>query len=265
MADVYAAHDYQTGSNVALKVLHRSVAGDPQALQRFQREAKVQGMIRHRNVAQVYGGSMTREGEPYLVLELLRGYSLKDVIQSYGRVQVVRGCSYIWQALQGLAAAHSKGILHRDLKPANLMLEPSPGPVERVSVIDFGFASLEGGVTVTRQGEVVGSLSYMAPERLQGRKATERSDLYSIACILYEILVGHRPFTAKTDYQLITKQVQDPAVPPRTANPEAAIPAEVEAVIMRALTKNPDYRQQSALSMADDLEVAAQASVQTQG
>jgi serine/threonine-protein kinase len=179
-------------------------------------------------------------------------------------VQVIRACSYIWQALQGLAAAHSKGILHRDLKPANLMLEPSPGPVERVAMIDFGFASLEGGVTVTRQGEVVGSLSYMAPERLRGKKASESSDLYSMACILYEILVGHRPFEAKSDYQLISKHVKELPVPPREANPEAEIPGEVEAVIMRALAKNPRLRQQSALSMADDLEAAAQYYVSTQ-
>jgi len=258
MADVFAAQDRHSGAHVALKILHRALSDDAQAIERFRREAHVQGMMRHRNVARVYGGGMTSYKEPYLVLELLRGYSLRDVIKSAGRVDVVRGCSYIWQALQGLASAHSRGILHRDLKPANLMLEPSPGPVERVCLIDFGFASLEGGTKVTRQGEVVGSLSYMAPERLQGHAASERSDLYSLGIILYEILVGRRPFEGKTDYQLIDAHVTEPPVPPSRAAPDVGVPPAVEAVLMRSLSKDPAYRHQSALSMADDLEIAAQ-------
>jgi len=257
MADVYAVVDQRTGAQVALKILHRSLARDPQALMRFEREAQAQSRIRHGNVARLYSVGVT-ESEPYIVLELLRGYSLKDVIRRYVRVDVIRGCSYAWQALQGLAAAHKSGVLHRDLKPANMMLEPSKGPVERVCLIDFGFAEFEGGARVTQQGEVVGSLSYIAPERLKGERATESSDIYSIGVILYEILVGRRPFIADTDFRLIAAHVDDPIPPPRKANPEAGIPSHVEAVLMQSLAKDPRYRYPSAEVMASELERAAQ-------
>jgi len=257
MADVYAAKDRQTGAAVAVKILHRPLARDPQAVARFEREARAQGVIRHRNVARVFSSGVT-DDDPYIVLELLNGYSLKDVIKRFVRVDVIRGCSYVWQALQGLAAAHQSGVLHRDLKPANLMLEPSPGPVERVCVIDFGFATLGDATRVTRQGEVVGSLSYMAPERLKGQGASERSDIYSMGVILYEILVGRRPFTAATELKLIAAQVDEDPISPRRANPDAGIPRQLEAVMLQSLAKDPRYRYPTADVMAAELERAAQ-------
>ena len=256
MADVYAVFDERDRSSLAIKVLRRSMTRDEEAVSRFEREAEVQRRIDHPNVAKIYGSGITEEDEPYLRLELLRGYSLRDVINAEGRVDVIRACSYVWQALQGLAATHSRGVLHRDLKPANLMLEPSNGPTERVVLIDFGFASLDGAAKLTQKGQVVGSLSYMAPERLQGQEPDERTDLYSLGVILFELLVGKRPFGGKSDYALIAAQVDEPAPSPREFVKE--IPPALEAVVMRSLAKRPAGRAANALAMARELEEAAQ-------
>ncbi len=256
MADVYEARDEKRDRPVAIKLLRRSLVRQSEALQRLQREARVQEMIEHRNVSRLYGGGMTQDRAPYLVIELLRGRSLRNVIRSEGRVETSRASSYCWQALQGLSAIHQVGVLHRDLKPANLMLEPSGGPLERVVLIDFGFAALEGGSRLTAQGHVVGSLAYLAPERLMGEPGDERSDLYAVGVILYELIVGTRPFVAENDLDLINDHIESEPVPPRTAAPLAGISPELEEVVLRALAKHPEDREPTAARMADALEAA---------
>jgi serine/threonine-protein kinase len=258
MADVFEARDTTADVDVAVKVLRGTVSRSSEHIQRFGREARAQQKIQQRNVARLFDVGVTDTAVPYLVVELLRGRSLRDVLRGGHRVDAVRAASYAWQALQGLAATHAAGVLHRDLKPANLMLEPSPGPVERVVLIDFGFAALSGATKLTRQGQVVGSLSYLAPERLTGGPGDERSDLYAIGVILYELLVGRRPFASDDDMQLINDHLQTVPVPPRTAAPEAGIPPGLEAVVLRALAKSPDERAPSAGAMAEDLDRAAQ-------
>ena len=256
MADVFEAYDSAGKRGVALKVLRGQVANDAEALERLKREAQVQSMISHHNVAGVYGGGATAKGEPYLVVELLQGRSLRRVVESCGAVSPVHAASYIWQALQGLAAAHQLGVFHRDLKPANLMLEPSPGPVERVVVIDFGFAAFEGGARRTKAGHVGGSLGYLAPERLQGDPGSAGADIYALGVILYELLCGQRPFNANDDLQLINMQLDDIPVPPSQVVPSANIPPALEALVMRALAKEPSQRAASALDMANEIEQA---------
>ncbi len=257
MADVYEARDENKDRLVAVKIMRRSVSQKPESLRRLQREARVQEMIEHRNVARLYGGGVTADNSPYLVMELLRGHSLRSVIRNEGKVEPFRAASYCWQALQGLTATHAVGVWHRDLKPANLMLEPSPGPVERVILIDFGFAALEGGARLTMQGHVVGSLAYLAPERLLGEVGDERSDLYAIGVILYELLVGHRPFLADNDGDLIELHLDAKPTPPMEADPSLEIPRALEAVVMRALGKTGDSRATSASHMAAELQEAA--------
>lgn len=256
MADVFEAHDSQWDRGIALKILRGQVAQDPEALERLKREAHVQSMISHRNVAAVYGGGATSRNEPYLVVELLQGQSLRKVVRSTGGVSAEYAASYVWQALQGLAAAHEKGVFHRDLKPANLMLEPSPGPVERVVVIDFGFAALEGGSRLTKAGHVVGSLAYLAPERLQGDRGSAGADIYAMGVILYELLTGVRPFVADEDYKLIEMQLDAVPRPPTLVAPTANIPPALERVVMRSLQKDPAQRATSALDMAAEIEQA---------
>jgi serine/threonine-protein kinase len=252
MADVYRAFDLETGSHVALKILKRSLTADPSVKQRFSREADVQAKLRHRNVAALHATGVTEHDEPYLVVELLRGKTLRHVIKSERRVAPRKAASYAWQALQGLAAVHHSGVLHRDLKPANLMLEPSPGPFERVVLIDFGFATLEGAAKLTQQGTVVGSLTYIAPERLRGELPDRRSDLYAIGVILYEMLHGAPPFSAPSDLELVELHLD--AEPPPLA-PD--VPASLRAIVAIALAKHPADRYPSATAMADAIQAAA--------
>ena len=152
---------------------------------------------------------------------------------------------------------HERGILHRDLKPANLMLEPSPGPVDRVILIDFGFATLEGDSRLTMQGHVVGSLTYLAPERLRGEEAEARSDVYSVGIILYELLTGAAPFVGSDDFDLISRHLEDPVPPLAPHMPDAAAAAALQPILDKALAKHVDDRYASALDMAAALEDAA--------
>jgi len=256
MADVYRARDDEAGVTVAVKILRDQTARDPEAVARFQREAEVQARISHNNVAALYGSGVTDDAEPYLVVELLRGHSLRAVLKQTGAVAPSRAISYAWQALQGLAAVHAQGVLHRDLKPANLMLEPSPGPVERVILIDFGFAAFEGGAKLTARGHVVGSLTYLAPERLRGRAADPRSDLYAVGVILFELIAGRPPFIGVDDFELISAHLHDDP-PPLEALAPTPPPAALSRLVAQALAKEPADRFDSALAMAAALEHAA--------
>ncbi len=252
MADVYRALDLKTSAYVALKILRKHLEHDPQGRQRFEREGAVQARLRHANVAALLGSGVTAEDEPYLAVELLRGKTLRGVIKAEGALAPRRAASYTWQALQGLAAVHESGVMHRDLKPANIMLEPSPGPIERVVLIDFGFASFEGSARLTAQGAIVGSLSYIASERFRGEPSDMRSDLYSMGVILYEMLVGVPPFKAVNQIELIQAHL-DQLPPPL---PEGVAQA-LQPIITRALEKQPQARYASALEMAAAVETAA--------
>ena len=252
MADVWRALDVVTSAYVAVKVLRSSLSGDPAVQQRFAREGEVQARLRHRNIAALLATGVTDKEEPYLVVELLRGKTLRGVLKKEGRVDARRATSFAWQALQGLDAVHAAGVLHRDLKPANIMLEPSPGPVERVVLIDFGFASFEGSAKLTQQGTIVGRLRYIAPERLRGEPIDHRSDLYAVGVILYELLMGAPPFAAADDFDLIEQHLHQP---PPALHP--TLPPALDAIIGRALAKHQADRWSSAAEMADALEQAA--------
>jgi serine/threonine protein kinase len=254
MAEVYRALDLETQAYVALKIVRHTHVTDSVVLARFAREAEVQARIRHRNVAALLASGVTDKKEPWLALELLRGKSLRSIIKAEGRVAPVRAASYAWQALQGLTAVHQAGILHRDLKPANIMLEPSQGPVDRVVLIDFGFATFDGSAKLTQQGTVVGSLTYIAPERLLGNPVDSRADVYAIGVIFYELLAGAPPFHAEDDFDLIDMHVHHE--PPSLA--EIGLPGPVDEVFFRAMAKEPAERFASAHEMAAALEVAAQ-------
>jgi eukaryotic-like serine/threonine-protein kinase len=253
MADVFRALDLQTSAYVALKILRTSLDGDPTAPQRFTREAEVQARLRHPNIAALLATGVTDHTEPYLALELLRGKTLRGVIKQEGRVDPRRAASYTWQALQGLTAVHAAGVLHRDLKPANIMLEPSMGPADRVVLIDFGFASVEGSAKLTQQGAIVGSLTYMAPERMRGEEIDQRSDLYSVGAVFYELLSGAPPFTEKNDIDLVEKHLY--AAPP-PLDP-AIVPAPLIPIIMCCLEKQQSARFANAEAMIAALQDAA--------
>jgi serine/threonine protein kinase len=252
MAEVYRALDLEAQAEVAVKILKRSLSGDPAAKLRFTREAEVQARLRHPNIAALHATGITDQDEPYLVVELLRGKTLRHVIRAEARITPRRAVSYAWQALQGLAVVHQGGVLHRDLKPANIMLEPSQGPVERVVLIDFGFATLGGAAKLTQQDMVVGSLTYIAPERLRREVPDRRSDLYSMGVILFEMLSGAPPFQAANDIELI-ELILDAEPPPL----DATLPKALCEVVDTALAKDQTERYLDATAMASALAVAA--------
>ncbi len=253
MADVFEARDSATSEKVAIKILRDVLSQDPDAVARFEREAQVQQRIRHPNVAVMFGAGM-HGSSPYLALELLGGRSLLNVLKHEKQVPLMRAVAYGWQALQGLAATHAAGVLHRDLKPANLMLRPNGDGTERVVLIDFGFASLDGAAGITRQGFVVGSLTYMAPERLRSEPIDVRADLYGLAVVLYELLAGVAPFRAEDDATLIGEVLEAPPQP--LTEIVAEVPDAVDRVIRRALSKYPSERAASATDMASELAAA---------
>jgi eukaryotic-like serine/threonine-protein kinase len=256
MAEVYRALDQETQAHVALKILRHTHVADNVSLARFAREGEVQAKLRHRNVAALLATGVTEKHEPFLAVELLRGKSLRSVVKQEGRIPPRRAASYAWQALNGLAAVHAAGVLHRDLKPANIMLEASEGPIDRVVLIDFGFATFEGSAKLTLQGTVVGSLTYIAPERLRGEEPDQRADLYAMGVILFELLCGRPPFTAPDDFDLIDQHVN--LAPPRLRELDPAMPQALDDLLARALEKETADRYADATEMAIALELAAQ-------
>ncbi len=253
-SDVYEATELATGKVVALKVLNQKRLRDPQARTRFQREAAVHALIRHRNVAPIYGSGITAANEPYLVLELFVPRCLRDVLNDE-TIDVARACSYVLQALDGLRACHAAGVRHRDLKPENMMLRPSDSGVEHVVLIDFGFATFDGQRRLTAEGFVVGSMSYVAPERLQGEPGDARADIYSMGAVLFELLTG-RPLFKGDDLEVAHQHLDTPAPPPSEVVPQAGISAELDAVVLNSLAKDPAERYQSADAMAEALSRA---------
>jgi eukaryotic-like serine/threonine-protein kinase len=202
----------------------------------------------------LYGAGLHGQS-PYLALELLTGRSLLQILRNEKVVPVMRAVAYAWQALQGLTAIHASGVMHRDLKPANLMLRPNGDGTERVVLIDFGFAALDGQSGITRQGFVVGSLTYMAPERLRNEQIDARADLYSLAAVLYELLTGHPPVEGPDDGALIAAILEDEPLPPSARAPEP-VPASLDAAVLRALSKYPKDRPGTAAEMAAELAAA---------
>ena len=249
MARVYRARDVVDDGEVAVKIM-RGELRDPSTMARFAREAAVQARIDHPNVAKLIGTGMTEAAEPYIAVEMLHGHTLRDALKRGGPLAPARAASFAWQALQGLAAVLRTGVLPRDLKPANMMLVPGAEGGERVVLIDFGFASLEGAAKLTGPLMVVGSLRYIAPERLRDVIPDGRADLYAIGAILFELVTGAPPFTGD-DMELADAHLND------LPHSDPAIPPALAPVIMRALAKDPDDRYADADAMALAIDLAA--------
>ncbi len=252
-SDVFEARDHgQQGLAVALKIMNHSRLRDPEAQNRFHREVQVQQMIQHDNVSRLYGDGVTDSGAPYIALELFRsGRSLRTVLNQEGRIDLARACDFACQALAGLSACHSVGVCHRDLKPDNMMLRGRVGGVEQVALIDFGFASLRGSERLTAHGFVVGSMSYIAPERLLGDVGDPRADIYSMGVLLYEMVTGELPFMGEDELDLAKKHLGEELPSVRAKAPDVDLPAdELDAIIARAMAKEPKDRFETAAEMS---------------
>jgi tRNA A-37 threonylcarbamoyl transferase component Bud32 len=254
MAQVHRAYHPQLERYVAIKVLRSDLVEEEEFLARFKREARSVSALRHTNIVQVYDFDI-QDDLYYMVMELLEGDTLKAHINSYRTrgehmpfSEMVR---ILVDVLEGLRYAHSEGITHRDIKPANILLTRRGQAV----ITDFGIAQIVGGTQYTVSGALMGTLHYMAPEQGLEGHGDNRSDLYSLGIVFYELLTGQPPFDADTPLAILMKHVNDPLPLPRKIDP--TIPEPFERVLLKVLAKRPEDRYQTAEEMAQALRDAA--------
>jgi serine/threonine protein kinase len=248
MSTVYLAQDEVLDRPVAVKLLHREISEEADQLERFRREARAAARLSHPNLVGVIDAGED-EGRPYIVFEYVEGQTLKQRIQaSEGGLEVDEAVAYAIEIGRGLSAAHSRKLIHRDVKPQNVLIDPDG----RAKVTDFGIArSLESeGLTAT--GRVLGTTDYVSPEQAMGEDVDERSDVYSLGVVLYEMLSGEVPFSAETQVGVAMKHVNNPMPDIRTKRPE--VPIEVAGVINRSTAKDSRDRYSSVSEMVLDLE-----------
>ncbi|MDX1893151.1 Stk1 family PASTA domain-containing Ser/Thr kinase [Mycolicibacterium sp. 050158] len=252
MSEVHLARDVRLHRDVAVKVLRADLARDPSFYLRFRREAQNAAALNHPAIVAVYdtGEAETATGPlPYIVMEYVDGVTLRDIVHNDGPLEPRRAIEIIADACQALNFSHQHGIIHRDVKPANIMLSKSGA----VKVMDFGIARAlhDGGVSVTQTAAVIGTAQYLSPEQARGETVDARSDVYSLGCVLYEVLTGEPPFVGDSPVAVAYQHVREDPVPPSERNPD--LTPELDAVVLKALAKNPDNRYQTAAEMRTDL------------
>jgi len=246
MADVYLAEDQELGRRVAIKILNGRHANDAQFIERFRREAKNAAALNHPNIVSIYDRGEA-EHTYYIAMEYLDGRSLKELIVGRGPAPVNVSVEYARQILSALKFAHRHGIVHRDIKPHNVLVDREG----RVKVTDFGIARA-GTSQMTEAGSIVGTAQYLSPEQARGTEVDQRSDLYSLGIVLYELLTGQTPFDGDTPVEIAMKHLSATPRPPSQIRRD--IPRDLDLVVMRALAKDPAARYQSADEMEADLE-----------
>jgi serine/threonine protein kinase len=254
MGAVYRAEHVAIGKPVAVKILHGTLGQRKEVLTRFRREAEAASKLMHIHTVQVFDYGHWR-GLTYLVMEYLRGSDLASVIRKDGRLPWARVLGIAAQICDSLAEAHSMGIVHRDLKPENILLVPRAGHPDFVKVVDFGLAKIRDDKTAldtTGDGSLLGTPFYMAPEQIRGEQVDGRTDVYAIGGVIYRCLTGLPPFEAPTPFAVLTKHLNDTLVLPGTRVPEAGIPPAVDALVGRAMAKDPAQRYRGA----DDMRLA---------
>jgi len=261
---VFCARDTRLDKRVAVKVLAASVAEAPVALARFKQEATSAARVGHKGIVDVTDVGEDEDGTHFIVMELIEGVDLGYLLRSEGSLPLSRSLSIGARVAQALAAAHSKGIIHRDLKPGNILLT-ALGPVtDFVKILDFGVSKItqlgERSDNLTLDGQVVGTPRYMAPEQGLGDGVIDaRVDVYALGTILYEMVTGHLPYSGSTHYEIIHNKLSVDPLPPSVVNPDIESPLEFEALVLKALARDPDERYASMsefeLAIRDLLEV----------
>ena len=257
MAEVHRGRDLRLGRDVAIKMLRTDLARDHTFQMRFRREAQNAATLNHPGIAAVYDTgeehAATGEALPYIVMEFVSGHTLKDVLAAEGRLQPRRALEISADICAALEFSHRHGIIHRDVKPGNVMVTPNG----QVKVMDFGIARdlASGATTMTQTSAVIGTAQYLSPEQARGEAVDARSDVYATGCVLFELLCGHPPFVGDSPVSVAYQHVREDPRAPSELNPEVS--PDVNAVVLKALAKNPANRYQSAAEMRADLLRAA--------
>ena len=256
MGAVYLAEHIRMGRRCAIKVMNAMLLHDPDSVSRFSREAANASRINHPNVAAIYDFGETTDQIVFLAMEFVEGRSLAAALDGKRAVPERRAMEIACQVADALNAAHELGIVHRDLKPDNIMMTHSRAGKDLVKVVDFGIAKATGGgqQTVTRTGFIVGTPAYMSPEQILGDPLDGRSDLYSLGCILYEMLTGERAFAGPSGEVSIRRRLTEP--PPRPRRVKRTLSKSLDRIVTKAMDRSPDQRFQSANQLRDALAAA---------
>ncbi|MEZ4406208.1 MAG: serine/threonine-protein kinase [Polyangiales bacterium] len=256
MGAVYKAHQPSMDRYVAVKILHAKFTNRKDLVSRFRREARAMSHLTHPHIAKVFLYDQLEDGACFIVMEYLEGRNLGQIVRHEGPMEPSRAIRVLIHACGALEEAHQKGIVHRDLKPENIFLCKQGGIEDYVKVLDFGLAKVTeremqpGSLILTQEGMVFGTPEFMSPEQAQGKTLDPRSDVYSLAVILYELVTGKLPFDARSPMEYITLHVQAKPIPLAQRAPDKVFPQGFQEVLDRAMAKDPDERFQSAAEFA---------------
>lgn len=263
MGVVYKVKHKGAGTVLAMKVLKQELTADPINVKRFQQELKAASLINHPNVLPIYDNGVTDDGRPYLVMEYVDGYTLEEILQEEGFLDLERFVHIFSQVCDALMTAHEKRIIHRDLKPSNIMITVSETGFELVKVLDFGIARVfqkaaKDGARLTQLGEVLGSPLYMSPEQCLSQKLDERSDIYALGVVMYEALTGVTPFPGENPVEIIMAHLQKRPASMNNVRPDFNIPPELENLIFMCLEKEVSLRPERLQDVSAELQRVAQ-------
>lgn len=244
MADVYKAQDKLLDRAVAVKILHQQYANDAEFVEKFRREATAAAKLAHPNIVNIYDVGEDG-GSQYIVMEYVSGPTLKEVIQQKGCLEPIEAVRIAKEIASALESAHRNNLVHCDIKPHNILVMPDG----HIKVTDFGIARAVSASTMTYSGSVMGSVHYFSPEQAKGTVITTKSDVYSLGVVLYEMLTGQLPFNGETSVSIALKHLQEEPVPIRQINP--SIPPVLEAIVQKAMSKDPADRPSSTELYAD--------------
>ena len=265
MSVVYRAKQVMVDRTVAIKTVKFRADERPDIWQRFQREIVTLSRLSHRNVVTVYDCVVGKDGQPYVVMDLIQGCTLDDVLVKFGRLPLKQLCSIATQVASAVDHAHRHNVIHRDLKPANIMILGDPsrlGDEEgncEVKVVDFGLAKLgEDNHRLTQTGQLWGSPPYISPEQIKGGDLDHRCDIYSLGVVVYEMATGRDPFASDVVYEMLHQHLHNDPPPFSDICPDNPPPRELEAVVRKAMAKDPNARYQTMAEFKEDLEKALQ-------